>query len=249
MPTKIEWTDESWNPVTGCSKISEGCQNCYAERMAKRLVGRYGYPKDDPFNVTIHRDKLDQPLKWKKPRMIFVSSMGDIFHDDVRTEFVDSIWSRMAKCPQHIFLILTKRPKKMAHFVDEVGAFNYGILLNVWLGVTAENQKRADERIPILLQIPAAIRFVSLEPLLSDIDLWSYLWEPTIPPSKKNLLSWVIAGAESGPKRRPAKTEWFQNIKHQCRHSDTPFFLKQMDMKGKLTKMPILDGRKWDEYP
>ncbi|GAG05438.1 unnamed protein product, partial [marine sediment metagenome] len=176
MTTKIEWASESWNPITGCTPISEGCANCYAKKMAQRLKGRFGYPEDEPFRVTFHPDKLDQPLKWRKPRHIFVVSMGDLFHPGILWSDNQEIWEIMAKCPQHTFMILTKRVERMRIFLTE--DLNYKLPLplpNVYLGVTAENQQRADERIPILLQIPAAKRFVSIEPMLGPVDLTNYL--------------------------------------------------------------------------
>lgn len=174
MPTKIEWAQETWNPITGCTPVSEGCQHCYARRMATRLRGRCGYPADDPFRVTFHPDRLGQPLKWKKPRMIFVCSMGDLFHDLPPPEgswpIVDRILRVCNDCPQHIFLLLTKRIEHAWYYFRSPvynGNYSRSELLgkNIWLGVTAENQQRADERIPILLQIPAAVRFVSVEPM------------------------------------------------------------------------------------
>lgn len=182
MKTGIEYGQVAWNPVTGCTKISAACQNCWAERMAKRMAGRCGYDKDEPFKVTLHPDRLDQPLKWKKPRTVLVSFMGDLFHEDVPTTFIDQVLEIIASCPQHTFIALTKRPENLEHKIygtttdnpfRQLGGGDY--LANLWLGVTAENQARADERIPILLQTPAAKRFVSCEPLLSAIDLTKWL--------------------------------------------------------------------------
>ena len=183
--TKIEWADAVWNPVTGCTPISEGCQNCYAERMATRLKGRYGYPEDEPFKVTLHPEKLKEPLKWKKPRRVFVCSMGDLFHEQVPDGYIAKVWEVMSNASQHTFLVLTKRPQRMEDFLARLGWYTHDrevnpaeavldeggkyTLKNVWLGVTAENQQRADERIPILLQIPAALRFVSIEPMLGPV--------------------------------------------------------------------------------
>ena len=179
MTTKIEWATETWNPVTGCTSISEGCEHCYAARMAKRLAGRGGYPKGDPFRPGIcHIDKLSKPLKIKKPSLIFVCSMGDLFHEAVSESIIDEILDVIAACPQHIFIMLTKRPqnieRKLYASTPECGCRHLGggdYLPNVWLGVTAENQARADERIPILLSIPAAVRFVSIEPMLGPVRL------------------------------------------------------------------------------
>ena len=166
MPTKIEWTQETWNPVTGCTKVSPGCEHCYAERMANRLqkMGQSKYANG--FKVTLHPDVLDDPLHWKKPRNIFVCSMSDLFHEDVPGEFVYQVLRIAERCPQHTLQILTKRAKRMAWFCDSPD-----MPTNIWLGVTAEDQQRADERIPYLLNTPAAVKFLSLEPLLGPIDL------------------------------------------------------------------------------
>ena len=213
MTTKIEWTDESWNPVTGCTKVSAGCQNCYAERMAKRLRGRFGYPDDDPFRVTLHPDRLEQPLRWRKPRRVFVCSMGDLFHEDVPDEFIDQVFAVMALAKEHTFQVLTKRPERMKSYLSDRATYQRvrketeegdvcGLYLdslcgwefrqaqnqwwtnlppdrwplpNVWLGTSVEDQATADERIPQLLECPAAVRFVSCEPLLSSVDLTRWL--------------------------------------------------------------------------
>ena len=226
MPTKIEWASESWNPVTGCTPISEGCRNCYAKRMANRLRGRYGYPADDPFKVTFHPDRLNQPLRWEKPRRIFVVSMGDLFHEDVKYKWIDAIWSRIAKCPQHTFMVLTKRPERMAEFVSEIGIFNYDVLPNLWLGITCENQQAADKRMPIFLQIPAAVHFVSLEPLLGDIDLGIDIGQG-VGDLAIDKLSWCIIGGESGPGARPMHPDWARSVRDQCQSAGVPFFFKQ----------------------
>src|SRR3990170_4343202 len=165
--TKIEWATKSWNPITGCTKVSAGCQNCYAKRMAKRLAGRYGYPKDNPFAVTPHPERLQEPLSWKKPQRIFVCSMGDLFHEAVSFSFVRRVLDIVDSCPQHTFLFLTKRPERMEYYPRR----------NVWLGVSVENQETEDERIPLLLQPPAAKRFVSYEPALGPVDFSAFLPE------------------------------------------------------------------------
>ena len=255
MATKIEWTDETWNPVTGCTKVSAGCKNCYAERMSKRLAGRYGYPADDPFRVTLHPDRLEQPLRWRKPRRVFVCSMGDLFHKDVPLYFQVNVWRTMADSPHHTFQVLTKRADLMQHRLQPLSQ-TFGVLPNVWLGVTAENQIRANERIPALLKIPAAVRFVSCEPLLGPIDFvqtaYAYKERKANGLTLAGLwdhLHWVIAGCESGPGRRWAQEAWFLLLLDQCEMAGVPFFLKQMDYDGKIEKLPELDGRVWAEFP
>lgn len=242
--TKIEWADAVWNPVTGCTPISEGCQNCYAKRMANRLRGRCGYPADDFFKVTLHQERLNEPLKWKKPRRIFVCSMGDLFHEEVDDGFLCRVFDTMLAAKQHIFMILIKRPERMKNFIMRCV---HGIPKNIWLGVTAENQQRADERIPILLQIPAAVRFVSVEPMLGPVDLTEYFSEydyrPTYeyyreflkmqgiesdgkPALFKSGLDWVICGGETGPKARPMHPDWVRSLRDQCQDAGVPFFFK-----------------------
>lgn len=231
MPTKIEWCEESWNPITGCTPISEGCRNCYAKRMANRLRGRYGYPADDPFKVTFHSDRLEQPAKWRKPRIIFVCSMGDLFHKKVTDAQIDQIFKMMTHLmsgmAHHTYIILTKRPERILTGHVE----HFAKWPNIWLGITCENQYAADERIPILLQIPAAVRFVSIEPMLSEINLEMALekFQPLNPDlSKKPApVKWVIVGGESGPGARPMHPDWTRSIRDQCQVAGVPFFFKQ----------------------
>ena len=349
--TKIQWATKVWNPVTGCTKVSEGCRNCYAERMANRLRGRCGYPADDPFQVTLHPEKLNEPLKWRKPSRIFVCSMGDLFHPDIPDEYISKVWDAMWAAQQHIFLILTKRPERMLAFIRENAyakhfgwednervPFKPGDLIhiddlwmrdmcgwtasgkcdcnggyicdypadehsgqcehgnrfclsrecpiacdnppkevlkendlegqyeidkegysidcewmqlhtrpkdayadNVWLGVTAENQEMADLRIPILLQIPAAVRFVSVEPLLGPVDLRHIQTSEVeidsltgdhgvvrpLAGRSDNKLSWVIVGGESGPNARPMHPDWVRSLREQCQAAGVPYFFKQ----------------------
>uniref|UniRef100_A0A6H1ZDZ4 Phage protein Gp37/Gp68 n=1 Tax=viral metagenome TaxID=1070528 RepID=A0A6H1ZDZ4_9ZZZZ len=266
MPSKIEWTDETWNPITGCTKISPGCKNCYAERMAKRLAGRCGYPKDSPFEVALHPDKLDQPLRWRKPRRVFVCSMGDLFHEDVPTPWIYDVFQRMESCPQHIFMLLTKRPERMRSMVmGGVTGWETSHREHIWLGVTAENQEQADKRIPVLLSIPAAVRFVSVEPMLSTVDLCHL--QPNDPPveidalngthgvtrphgGKSAKLDWVICGGESGPGARPMHPDWARGLRDQCVGAGVPFFFKQgPGDDGIVVKLPVLDGKTWGQCP
>lgn len=227
MANKIGYVDRTWNPISGCTPISEGCKNCWAKRMSARLHGRYGYPPDDAFRVTFHFDKLDEPLHWKKPQRVFVCSMGDLFHERVDIVPFGYILNIMGKCPQHTFMLLTKRPQNMLALIQNSGV----VLPNVWLGVSVENQKRADERIPILLKIPAAKHFVSVEPLLAPVNLT----KRSARSCRSSKLNWVIVGGETGPKARPCKKEWVENLYIQCRLAGVPFWDKQ-DILGKNIK-------------
>jgi protein gp37 len=242
--TKIDWADEVWNPTTGCRKVSEGCRNCYAERIASRFWGERKFT-----DVRCHPERLDQPLRWKKPRRVFVDSMSDLFHEDVPDDFIVTVWMRMISCPQHTFIILTKRPKRMAKLVPQI-FYNLiedqvNIQHNVWLGVSVEDQKTADERIPWLLKTPAAVRLVSVEPMLWPVIVPMQLWDFNLVGE----VDWVIAGCESGPNARPAEIDWFRSLRDQCVGAGVPFFLKQMKVNGKLVHMPELDGRVWAQYP
>ncbi len=240
----IEWTDKVWNPVTGCTKVSSGCKNCYAERMSKRHKGRFGYPADDPFRVTLHEDRLKEPLRWRKPKRIFVCSMGDLFHEDVASEDIVSIFKVMAISIEngrsHTFMVLTKRPKRLAEFVKACPQLLARIRENVWFGVSVEDQKTADERIPLLLQTPAAKRFVSYEPALGPVDLKWHLTEPTgnfrtNPITGKRqmeckghgLIDWIVCGGESGPGARPMHPDWARSVRDQCEAAGVPFMFKQ----------------------
>lgn len=217
--TTIQWTDETWNPVTGCAKVSAGCKHCYAEVIAKRFW------KDRKFtDVRCHPERLDQPLRWKKPRRIFVNSMSDLFHEDVPFEFIDSVVGRMLTARQHIYQILTKRPERMNEYFANYARVEIPFAEfapNVWLGVSVENQETAAERTPILIQTPAAVRFLSVEPLLGPVNLNSLA--PIMPP-----IHWVIVGGESGPGARPCNIEWIRDIVRQCRAAAVPVFVKQL---------------------
>jgi len=258
--TKIEWATTTWSPITGCSPVSEGCEHCYARRMAQRLKGRYGYPKDDPFRVTFHPDRLDQLLKWKKPRRIFVCSMGDLFHETVTEWQWIEVFDVIRRCitngggSGHKFLILTKRPWTMKLVLEKLNwngerlTFNRGTPFihlcgdDVWLGVTAENQQRADERIPILLQIPAEVHFVSHEPALGKIDWGPYFrcqgcgytymddlinLDHHLCKNPTPRLRWIITGGETGPGARPMHPDIPRHDRDQCREAGVPFFFKQ----------------------
>lgn len=231
--TKIEWAEEVWNPVTGCTKISPACDNCYAEKMAIRLRGRYGYPQDEPFKVTLHENRLTEPLAWRKPRIIFVCSMADLFHHAVPFAYIKKVWRVMAAAAAngHTFLILTKRPQRMLDFL-----LYYAIkpLHNVWLGTTIENQPMANKRVPLLLQCPAVKHFVSYEPALGPLVFKQEWLTPEINEAFKQyiggqigFINWVIAGGESGHKARPAHPVWFRTVRDQCEAAGVPFMFKQ----------------------
>lgn len=199
--------------------------------MARRLAGKYGYQEQPHhFKVTLHPDKLDQPLKWKKPRMIFVCSMGDLFHDDVPEEEIMRVFDVMNDAPQHTYQILTKRPQRLKWIIKQYTDYIWqGIPDNIWLGVTAENQQAADERIPWLLKTPAAVRFVSVEPMLEEIDIRQYLsqWHFIGSRLSPYLLNWVICGGETGPGAREMKAEWPIDLHRQCQDAGVPFFFKK----------------------
>lgn len=267
MPTKISWTDETWNPITGCTPVSPGCLHCYARRMSRRHAGRFGYPEaPNHFDVTFHPDKLDRPLKWKKARRIFVCSMSDLFHEDVHTAWVNSIFHVMINlAPRHRYQILTKRPRRMLDFLLATRWLDRGKLegkvKNIDFGVTAENQEQADSRIAELLKLkihyPWLRLFVSMEPLLEEIDISEYLepnwaeiftkseWEPvTRDDPLYASLDWVILGAETGPGARPMDLAWARSVRDQCIAAGVPFFFKR-DSNGSQ----MLDGKVWRQFP
>ena len=238
--SKIEWTETTWNPVTGCTKISAGCQHCYAERMAKRLqaMGKPSYRNG--FQVTCHEDRLDEPSHWRKPRLVFVCSMGDLFHEEVPHEFIGHVFDAMCANPQHTFQILTKRPMRM-----HTSRFGAHWPHNVWAGVSVENQETADRRIPDLLKCPAAVRFVSMEPLLGPISCGNL----RLLQATGAGIHWVIVGGESGPGARPMQEEWVVDIKDQCEAASVPFFFKQWGRANKKKNGRLLQGRTWDAMP
>lgn len=230
--SRIEWTESTWNPVTGCTKISVGCKHCYAERMAKRLhaMGQPNYRNG--FKVTCHPDTLGTPLKWKKPQMIFVNSMSDLFHPDVPTAFIDEIFVTMNEACWHCFQVLTKRAERLAQLGGRLKWTP-----NIWMGVTVETATYVD-RIDELRKVPAAVRFLSLEPLLGPL-----------PNLDLTDIDWVIVGGESGPGARPIEEAWVTDIRNQCLASKTPFFFKQWGGVQKKRAGRLLDKRTWDEMP
>jgi protein gp37 len=240
MTTKIEWVQnadgsqgKTWNPITGCSKISIGCKNCYAERMAKRIAGRYGYPSDDPFKVTLHYDRLRQPFDWKKPLMIFLCSMSDYFHEDVPEAYIFQILEVMRRCPQHTFQVLTKRSERMLQISERIKHWPE----NVWLGVTVETKENKD-RIKNLRRIDAPVKFLSCEPLLGNLGSINFKG-----------INWVIVGGESGPGARPMRVEWVKNIRDHCLDKSVPFFFKQWGGVNKKVRGRKLEGKEWNQIP
>ncbi len=277
--TKIEWTDTTWNPITGCTPISPGCANCYARRMAKRMAGRCGYPAaPHEFDVTLHRERLMEPFELKKPRRIFVCSMSDLFHKDVPFEFIDKVFSVMMLAKKHTFQVLTKRVDRAVKYFSGARIWKIGMafaeiagcyppdmnewpLPNIWLGVTAENQEQADSRIPLLLQIPAAVRFVSVEPMLGPVMLgcdspelgWvDYLRPPVVNGERMPGINWVICGGETGPGARPMDIAWARALQQQCAEAHVPFFYKGAGT-AQLDKSDVnyrrLDGVLWQQFP
>ena len=240
--SQIEWTQMTWNPVRGCTRVSEGCRNCYAERLATRFAGEgQAYAGLSVMTVSGPRwtnqvklvpEILDQPLRWRKPRVIFVNSMSDLFHPDVPLEFIQRVFSVMARCPQHTFQILTKRSERLRELAPDLKWPQ-----NVWMGVSVEDA-HVVHRIADLQTVPAVVRFLSVEPLIGPID--------ELP---LNNIQWVIVGGESGPGARPIEREWVTSIYQQCRAADVAFFFKQWGGVRKKKKGRLLEGRTWDELP
>jgi protein gp37 len=300
--TKIEWTDRTWNPTRGCSRVSEGCRNCYAERIAARFANTATFAgiavntKSGPRwtgKVELIESKLTEPLHWKKAQRVFVNSMSDLFHEALPDEAIDRVFAVMALCPHLTFQVLTKRPARMEKWrgqserTEDIIQFEWKMmhgqeekwsepkwpLPNVWLGVSVEDQATADERIPLLLQTPAAIHFVSYEPALGPVDFQPYVWRNVLrdvsgvdtPSPWKSKLDWIIAGGESGPGARPHDPEWFRRVRDQCVVAGVPFFFKQwgeyapmppgfykgsyLERVGKKKAGALLDGREWKEFP
>ncbi len=230
--SSIEWTEATWNPVTGCTKISPGCKFCYAERMAKRLQAM-GQPRyADGFQLTLQQDLVELPLSWKAPRVIFVNSMSDLFHKDVPTEFIQRCFDVMERASQHTFQILTKRPERVLEVSGQLPWPK-----NVWMGTSVEDADYS-WRSSVLSRTPAAIRFLSVEPLLGPI--------PRLPIKR---IEWVIVGGESGPGAREMNPDWVRQIRDRCVSHEVPFFFKQWGGVQKSRTGRILDGRTWDEMP
>lgn len=297
MSTKIEWTNETWNPTTGCTKVTQGCKNCYAKRLAPKVFAGQtitvnGVTRPREFeDVLVHHDRLDMPLRWRSPKRVFVNSMSDLFHKDIPDQFITDVFGIMALAHWHTFQVLTKQPQRMVEYLSRgdhgvIAQFealqrNGGIstkrvfsaldvkrrdgilwewpLPNVWLGVSVEDQATADERIPLLLQTSAAVRFLSCEPLLGPINIekftgeghcpnaddathcvhwWDGAGEPCCRCRQIAPIDWVIAGGESGPKSRPSHPDWFRSLRDQCAATDVPFFFKQWGEWWPIAQMP-----------
>jgi len=228
----IEWTDSTWNPVTGCTKISPGCKHCYAETFAERWRGVPGHPYEQGFDLRIWPERLRLPLTWKKPRMIFVNSMSDLFHEDVPVDIVEKVFDVMGEASWHVFQVLTKRAERLVELAPRLEWHP-----NVWMGVSVETAKYL-WRVEQLRGVPAGVRFLSIEPLLGPID-------------GVNLegIDWVIVGGESGPGARPMNPKWVRSIRDQCRRAGVPFFFKQWGGVQKNRGGRALDGRTCDEMP
>ncbi len=228
--SKIEWTEMTWNPVTGCTKVSKGCQNCYAERMAKRLKAMRNPSYENGFELTLHSNLL--PFKWKKPRIVFVNSMSDLFHEDIPINFIKQVFDIMNKTPQHTYQVLTKRSARLINLSS-----NLDWTENIWMGVTVESEEYIS-RIEDLSNTDAKVKFLSLEPLLS-----------AIPHMNLDKIDWAIVGGESGPGARPMLKKWVLEIKEQCENYQVPFFFKQWGGTNKKKAGRILLGQTWDEMP
>lgn len=234
MPTRsyIEWTKMTWNPVTGCTKVSQGCKNCYAERMARRLEAMGSSRYRSGFQVRLHPDLIDVPRAWRQPRVVFVNSMSDIFHDDIPLAYIKRVFATMRDCPHHTFQVLTKRSERLADLAPKLPWSK-----NVWMGVSVEDA-RVLSRVHDLQGVPAAVRFLSLEPLIGPLH--------QLPLEG---IQWVIVGGESGPRARAMHKEWVTSIYRQCRAVRVPFFFKQWGGVRKDLTGRQLNGRTYDEMP
>jgi len=248
-PSSIEWTERTWNPVTGCDRVSPGCDRCYAATLARRLraMGNVRYQVDGDtrtsgpgFGLALHQDLVDTPRHWHRPAVVFVNSMSDLFHDRVPVSFIERVFTTMQETPQHTYQVLTKRSARLVRLAPRLPWPS-----NVWMGVTVERQDYAI-RAERLARVPAAVRFLSVEPMLSAIDL-----TPRVLAPQRPLLDWVIAGGESGAGARPCAIDWLRGLRDQCQAAGVPFFLKQLggwpDKRGH--DRALLDGRLWHDMP
>ena len=234
--TAIEWTDATWNPVTGCTKITAGCDNCYAQRFSERFRGVPDHPFENGFDLTLRPERIFQPLSWRKPRMIFVNSMSDLFHKEVPREFIDRVFDTMEAAHWHVFQVLTKRSSLMRDYL-KARYGKRGSPKHIWLGVSVED-RTGKARIAHLRQAPAAVRFLSIEPLIGPVG-----------PMVLDGIHWVIAGGESGPHARTMDIEWVRDIRDQCKEQRVAFFFKQWGGFRPKSGGRDLDGREWNELP
>jgi protein gp37 len=228
----IEWTEATWNPVTGCSKVSPGCAHCYAETFAERWRGIPGHPYEQGFDLRFWPGRLEQPLRWTRPRTIFVNSMSDLFHEEIPAGFIADVFDVMVRAEQHTFQILTKRHGRLAELAPDLPWPD-----NVWMGVTIEN-RRFVHRADYLRRVPAAVRFISAEPLLGPLEGLD-LTE----------IDWLISGGESGPRHRSVKVEWLRELRDRCQEAEVAYFFKQWGGRRPKTGGRDLDGRSWDQMP
>ncbi len=232
--SRIEWTETTWNPVTGCSKVSPGCAHCYAETFAERWRGVPGHPYEDGFDLRLRPERLEHPMRWRRPRVVFVNSMSDLFHEDIPDDYVRAVFDVMRRADQHVFQVLTKREERLAELAPTLPW-----PANVWMGVTIEN-RRFVRRADTLRDAPAAVRFVSAEPLLGPLE-----------GLELRGINWVIAGGESGPRCRPMHLAWVRDLRERCRTYNVAFFLKQLG--GHPSKRggdeALLDGALWRQMP
>ena len=241
--SKIEWTDATWNPVTGCTKVSPGCKHCYAQTFAERFRGVPGHPFEQGFDLRLWPERLQLPLAWKTPRRIFVNSMSDLFHDRVPDLFIDRVFETMQRADWHEFQVLTKRPERMATYLSERGQrrTNFGTRHpHIWLGASVETQRYV-ERAELVANLPSAVRFLSCEPLLGPLDLRHVLGPRAV--------NWIIVGGESGHGARAMDPAWALDIRDQCAQVDVPFFFKQWGGPNKKVTGRLLEDRTWDELP
>lgn len=235
--SEIEWTDATWNPVRGCTKISPGCKHCYAATFAERFRGVAGHPYEQGFDLRLVPEKLEQPLQWKRSRQIFVNSMSDLFHEAVPDDYIDAVARTMARATWHVFQVLTKRSERMRDLLQTRLA-SFAPFSHIWWGVSVEDKKFGLPRIEDLRRSPVAVRFLSVEPLLEDLGLIDL-----------SGISWVIVGGESGPGARPMKAEWVKSILDQCEKARVPFFFKQWGGLRKSRTGRELNGRTYDDMP
>lgn len=243
LQSAIEWTDATWNPVTGCNEVSSGCDHCYARTFAERWRGISGHPYEQGFDLRLWPQRLQSPLQWRKPRRVFVNSMSDLFHKDVPDEFILDVFRVMAQADWHTFQILTKRPSRLVLLIPKITEVFTQITKqiewpsHIWLGVSVETIQYK-WRVDKLRQVPAAIRFISAEPLLGSLKKLSL-----------EDIHWLIAGGESGPGHRPCDPSWVMELRDNCQRDDVAFFFKQWGGRAPKSNGRLLDGQTWDEYP